>query len=150
MGRALDWSTWIAQWFMRSSKTITLYIKYSNPNKNIHIWRKLHMMDTQTRCYAMQIYDNCYWVTALQTNMFPWQQLNYNNEEQCFVCGPCRGVVSRSLQFSQLWQSLWSVRAWTRKMRKLWCWKPLPGDNWWRYSRLRRLSACCSELQGVN
>jgi hypothetical protein len=25
----------------------------------------------------------------------------------------------------------------------------VPGDNRWRYSRLRRLSACCSELQSV-
>jgi hypothetical protein len=27
---------------------------------------------------------------------------------------------------------------------------PSPGNNWWRHSRLKRLSMCCSELQCVN
>jgi hypothetical protein len=35
---------------------------------------------------------------------------------------------------------------WTRKLRNLWHWEPLPSNNWWRHSRLRRLSACHSEL----
>jgi hypothetical protein len=34
----------------------------------------------------------------------------------------------------------------TYKLRKLRRWDPLPGDNRWRHSRLRRLSVCCSEL----
>jgi DNA-binding transcriptional LysR family regulator len=37
-----------------------------------------------------------------------------------------------------------SRRTW--KLRDLRRWKPLPGNNRWRYSRLRRFSACCSEL----
>jgi hypothetical protein len=41
------------------------------------------------------------------------------------------------------------VRTWTRKLRKLRRWKPLPGDNRWRYSRLRTLSTCCSESQSA-
>jgi hypothetical protein len=50
---------------------------------------------------------------------------------------------------SELWDSCRWVRMWTQKVRKLWHWKPLPGDNQWRFSRLRRLHTCCSELQSV-
>jgi hypothetical protein len=42
------------------------------------------------------MYGSRYWVTASQTNMFPRQQLNYKNEERCFLCGACRGVISRT------------------------------------------------------
>jgi hypothetical protein len=42
-----------------------------------------------------QIRNSCYWVTALQTNMFLWQQFNYNNEERCILCGPCLGCIPR-------------------------------------------------------
>jgi hypothetical protein len=48
-----------------------------------------------------------------------------------------------------LWDSLRPVRTWTRKLRKLRCWKPLPGDNQWGYSRLRSPTACCNKLQSV-
>jgi hypothetical protein len=41
-----------------------------------------------------QMYKIGYWVTASQTNMFPRQRLKYNNEERCFLLGPCRGVTS--------------------------------------------------------
>jgi hypothetical protein len=44
-----------------------------------------------------QMYNSRYCVTASQTNMFPLQQLNYNNEERCFLCGPCRDVLSRTV-----------------------------------------------------
>jgi hypothetical protein len=27
--------------------------------------------------------------------MFLRQQLNYNTEERCFLCGPCRDVIGR-------------------------------------------------------
>jgi hypothetical protein len=47
----------------------------------------------------------------------------------------------------ELWESRRSVRTWTRKLRKLRRWKPLPGDNRWRYGRLKRLGTCRSELQ---
>jgi hypothetical protein len=40
------------------------------------------------------------------------------------------------------------VRRGTRKLRELWRWKTTP-DNQWRHSRLRGLSAFCSELQNV-
>jgi hypothetical protein len=50
--------------------------------------------------------------------------------ERCFLCCPCRDVIRRTnLGFSQLWHSRRAVRAWTRKLRDLWRWKPLPGDN---------------------
>jgi hypothetical protein len=50
-----------------------------------------------------QICGNYYWVTDLQTNMFPRQQLNYNDEEWCFLGCPCRGVISRTrIEFRQL------------------------------------------------
>jgi hypothetical protein len=42
-----------------------------------------------------QIHKSCCWVTASQTNMFPWKWLNYNNEEHCFPCSPCLDVITR-------------------------------------------------------
>jgi hypothetical protein len=34
--------------------------------------------------------------------MFPRERLNYNNEERCFLRGPCQGVINgTSLEFSQ-------------------------------------------------
>jgi hypothetical protein len=48
-----------------------------------------------------------------------------------------------------MWDSRRPVRSRTRKLRNLRRSKPLPGDNRWRYSRLRRPCACCSELQKV-
>jgi hypothetical protein len=54
-----------------------------------------------------------------------------------------------SLEISLLWDSRWPVRVSTQKLRKLQCWKPLPGDNWWRHRSLRRLSTCCIELQSM-
>jgi hypothetical protein len=50
---------------------------------------------------------------------------------------------------SELEDSRQPVRTWTRKLWKLQRWKPSPDDNRWRYSRLRRFYACCSELQSV-
>jgi hypothetical protein len=47
-----------------------------------------------------------------------------------------------------LWGSRWALRMWMWTWRDLRCWKSLP-DKRWRYSRLRRLSVCCSELQSV-
>jgi hypothetical protein len=32
-----------------------------------------------------------------QTSTFPWQKLNYNNEERRFLCGLCRDVTSRTV-----------------------------------------------------
>jgi hypothetical protein len=50
-----------------------------------------------------QTYDSRYRVMASLTNMFPRQKFNYENEDQCFLRGPCRGVITRtSLEFSQL------------------------------------------------
>jgi hypothetical protein len=46
------------------------------------------------------------WQTLLSngfTNMFPWQRLNYNSEELCFLHSLYQGVISgTSLEFSQL------------------------------------------------
>jgi hypothetical protein len=41
------------------------------------------------------------------------------------------------------------VRTWTRKLRKLRRWKPLPGNNLSTYSRLRSFRTCYSELQSL-
>jgi hypothetical protein len=35
------------------------------------------------------------WITAWQTNMFPRKQLNYNNEERCFLRGPYLATWTR-------------------------------------------------------
>jgi hypothetical protein len=43
-----------------------------------------------------QIYNSHHWVTPLQTNIFPRKRLNHNNEMWCFLCSPCRGVISRA------------------------------------------------------
>jgi hypothetical protein len=67
---------------------------------------------------------------------------------RCFLCGPYWGVISRiNLEFSYLWDSRRPIRKWIQKMRDLWHWKPLPDKDWWKHSRLRRFSACCSELR---
>jgi hypothetical protein len=50
-------------------------------------------------------------VMGLQADMFPWQRLSYSNEEQCFLRGPCQGVINRtSLKFSQWWDIHQPVR----------------------------------------
>jgi hypothetical protein len=49
------------------------------------------------------MYNSHYRVTTSQTNMFPWPQLNYNKEEQNFLCGPCRDVISRTIVGSCGW-----------------------------------------------
>jgi hypothetical protein len=41
------------------------------------------------------------------------------------------------------------VRTWTRKLLVLRVWKPLPENDWRRYSRLRKRSMWCSELLSV-
>jgi hypothetical protein len=41
------------------------------------------------------------------------------------------------------------VGTWTQKQRNLRRWQPLPSNDSWRHSRLRRLSACHSEVQSV-
>jgi hypothetical protein len=61
-----------------------------------------------------QLYKSCYWVTASQTHMFPRQQLNYNSEEWCFLCSPCRDVISVTrweLQLVEL-ESIRRIRGW--------------------------------------
>jgi hypothetical protein len=50
---------------------------------------------------------------------------------------------------TELWDSRRPVKTWTRKLRELQHWKALSGNNRWRYSWLKRLSTCCSELQSV-
>jgi hypothetical protein len=37
--------------------------------------------------------------------MFPWQQLETATEEQCFLCGLCRDVISGTVGESKLVQS---------------------------------------------
>jgi hypothetical protein len=34
---------------------------------------------------------------AFLTSMFEWQQLDTAAEELCFLCGPCRDVISRTI-----------------------------------------------------
>jgi hypothetical protein len=89
---------------------------------------------------------------------------------RCFLCGLCRGyITSSSCDYesleaavrrvwdgrqpgscsNELWDNRRPVKMWTRKLRKLRRWKPLQGDNRWRYSRLRTLRPCCSERQCV-
>jgi hypothetical protein len=49
-------------------------------------------------------YNNEELNNGFATNMFPQQQLNYNNEEWCFLCCPCKGVINGTgLEFGQLW-----------------------------------------------
>jgi hypothetical protein len=80
----------------------------------------------------------------------PMATFELKNEERCFLCSPCKCVISKPiLEFSQLWDSSRPLRTWTRKLRDLRRWKPLPDNEWWRHSRLRRLSTCCSELLSV-
>jgi hypothetical protein len=55
----------------------------------------------------------------------------------------------RVIWSSKLWNSRQSLRTWRWKLRKLRRWKPYPGDNRWRYWRLRTFRTCCSELQSV-
>jgi hypothetical protein len=50
---------------------------------------------------------------------------------------------------SDFWDSRRPVWTWTRKLRKVRRWKPSPGDNHWRYSRLRGLCTCYNELHSV-
>jgi hypothetical protein len=38
-------------------------------------------------------------VTASQSNTFPRKRLNYNNEGRCFLCGPCREVITRTVSW---------------------------------------------------
>jgi hypothetical protein len=60
----------------------------------------------EQRLRDKQIYKSRYSVTASQTNMFLLQQLNYNSD-RCFLCGPCRDIISRTswelqlVEFSQ-------------------------------------------------
>jgi hypothetical protein len=76
------------------------------------------------------------------------QQKNY--WEMCSLCSTCLGFISRtSLEFSYLWDSYRRVRAWTRKLRDLQRWKPLPGNSRWRHRRLRRHCTWCSEVLNV-
>jgi hypothetical protein len=58
-----------------------------------------------------QIYDSRYWVTASKTDMFPSQQLSYNNEEGYFLCAPCWNVISGISWELQL-VSQWSGVSW--------------------------------------
>jgi hypothetical protein len=34
--------------------------------------------------------------------MFAWKQLETATEEQCFLCGPCRDVINRTVSESEL------------------------------------------------
>jgi hypothetical protein len=43
-----------------------------------------------------QLYNSRYRVTASQRSMF-----GTATEERCFLCGPCRGVVSRTVRVSR-------------------------------------------------
>jgi hypothetical protein len=50
------------------------------------------------------------------------------------------------------WDRRQPARTWSLEQENwgiLWRWKSLPGNNRWRYSRLRRLSTCCRGLQSV-
>jgi hypothetical protein len=76
-------------------------------------------------------------VTARCSLRGPWDscvmKLQENCWNRCFLCGPCRCVISRTSP--ELGDSRRPVRAWTRKLRRS---KPLPNNDWWRHSRLRR------------
>jgi hypothetical protein len=73
-------------------------------------------------------------------------------EERCCLYGPCWCYIMGSSCYyervlrRQMGDSHRPVRTWTRNLWKLRHWKPLPSDNRWIYSRLRRLRTCCSEL----
>jgi hypothetical protein len=59
------------------------------------------------RPWDKQIYKSCCcWVTASQTNMFLWKRLNYNTEEQCFLCGQCQDVIKWDKLEATISQSL--------------------------------------------
>jgi hypothetical protein len=66
-----------------------LYYKTPEKVENIVACRPI----ARKRPCNKQLYNSRYWVMASQTNMFQWQKLNYNNEEQCFLCSPCQDVI---------------------------------------------------------
>jgi hypothetical protein len=51
--------------------------------------------------------------------MFPWQQLNYKNKDQCYQRGLCQGVLGRPhLEFSQL-ESIGRAGGWCKMAASL-------------------------------
>jgi ferredoxin-like protein FixX len=67
-----------------------------------------------------QKYNSHYWVTASKTSTFEWQQLEIATEEQCFLCGLCRDVISsKAAAMSYLWDSCQLVKTWARKQGTL-------------------------------
>jgi hypothetical protein len=84
------------------------------------------------------LYSSCYLVTALQT------------KEQCFLCGPCRDVVSRTVSESHLRVVVAEARdsLGTQNKGNVCHWKSLPSSGYGRLKRLyvclRRLYMCCS------
>jgi hypothetical protein len=84
-----------------------------------------------------------------QCDRYVMQQQNCS--ERCFLCGPCRCIIRRtSLEFSELWDSSRPVRTWTRKLRKLQRWKPLSGDNRWRFVKLRVTTICTCSINLIS
>jgi hypothetical protein len=72
------------------------------------LYNAVHRPVAGQRLRDKQIYNRQYWVTALQTNMFSWQQLNYN-EEWVFPHGPCWDVISRTVGDGWVSQSVSGV-----------------------------------------
>jgi hypothetical protein len=111
-----------------------------------------------------------------QRNVRRREPLPSNASEDCEESSVVRQLVNSetvsgstgSLESAVRECSPWAVRAWGIALeRRLWSelrdrrqsartgavehesvrrWEPLPGDNRWRHSRLRGLSACCGEL----
>jgi hypothetical protein len=58
----------------------------------------------------MKLYNSRYWVTATQTSMSARQQLETATDEQCFLCSPCRDVISSTVKCD----SVESCSSWRR------------------------------------
>jgi hypothetical protein len=63
---------------------------------------------SEVRPRNKQLYNSRYWATVSQTSMPERQKWETATEEQCFLCGPCRNVISRTTSESQLRVDSWS------------------------------------------
>jgi hypothetical protein len=87
-----------------------------------------------------QLYNSRYWVMASQISRFTRQQLETATEELCFLCCPCRDVISRTISESRLvesrqleqWVSYEAVASWWEREHggRGHCWDPSPGNDW--------------------
>jgi hypothetical protein len=97
------------------------------------------------RYYIMAVIDTHVNIEELLEAVLPVRSVSrvYNRGQLPLEESWDGGEKSRRL----VWDGRQSVRTWARKQKTLL--DPSPGNDWWRHSRLRRLSTCCSELQNA-